>query len=67
MEREKLFFKNVILHKSMSYKLKIERDEIDRQRKKFQEELIQRQRKKDELVRKNKSLYNIIKNILYDC
>lgn len=66
-ERERLFFKNVILHKSMSYKRDLDKQAVIQMRNNFRKELKERQRKRDEAIKANNSFINIIKTYIYDC
>lgn len=65
--REKLFFKNVVLHKSMSYKKELDKQAVIEMRNNYKKELKERQQKKDKAIKENNSLIKIIKTYIYDC
>lgn len=56
--REKLFFKNVELYRSMSLRKRMDEEEIELKRKRFREELVERKKKSRE--KKKETIYNRI-------
>ncbi len=64
--RERLFFKDVKLHKSMSYIKKEDKENVDKMRKKYTREYLERVEKKQKLLEKHRSiLYRIINFFAY--
>ena len=54
--RDKLFFKNVTLHKSVSYRKKEEKEEVDKMRDKYMKELMKKQEEKSKKIQRHNSL-----------
>lgn len=61
MGRESLFFRNVELHKSMSYRKKEDKEKVDKMREKYKLELMKQQEEKAKQIKKmNCIFYRII-------
>jgi hypothetical protein len=55
--RERLFFKNVELHKSMSYRKKEDKENVDKMRNKYRKELMEKQEIKAKQIKKYNSIF----------
>lgn len=55
--RERLFFKNVELHKSMSYRKREDKENVDKMRNKYRNELMKQQEEKAMYIQKHKSIF----------
>lgn len=63
--RERLFFKNVKLHKSMSYQKREDKENVDKMKQKYMEELMKKQDEKAKMIYRNKSIfYRLIRYIV---
>lgn len=63
--RERLFFRNIELHKSMSYRKREDKENVDKMRDKFAKELMKQQEIKANKMKKyNSVFYRLIMYIL---
>lgn len=63
--RERLFFKNVELQKSMSYRKREDKENVDKMRQKYKEELMKKQEHKAIIIHRNNSVfYRLIRYII---
>lgn len=63
--RERLFFKNVELQKSMSYRKREDKENVDNMRQKYTEELMKKQEHKAKIIHRNNSVfYRLIRYIV---
>lgn len=55
--RDRLFFKNVELHKSVSYRIKEDKEKVARMRREYRDELMKKQEEKANQLKKYNSLF----------
>ena len=64
--RERLFFKNVELHKSMSYRKREDKENVDKMRNKYVKELMDKQEEKAKILKKKNNIFNKIFRAFYN-
>lgn len=65
MSRESLFFKNVKLHKSMSYMKKEDIEHVKEIRHKFKQDLLKKQKDKKEFIKTHNNISNLLLRWLF--
>lgn len=65
MSRESLFFKNVKLHKSMSYMQKEDIEHVKEIRHKFKQDLLKKQKDKKEFIKTHNNISNLLLRWLF--